>query len=79
MTKRQRQRLAACVERNGPLANRVALSWLMMMYARASPDDLDATAKLEDCYHLLHFGHWPRWLGTSTYCQDCGILGWRPS
>lgn len=58
----------------GPVAERVALSWLMMMYARTDPSNDEAAAKLEDCYHLLHFGHWPRFVGSTNYCQRCNLF-----
>lgn len=61
-------------ERWDGLTYRVALSWLMMMYARTSSDNDDATDKLEDCYHVLHFGHWPRHVGSTHYCQECGLF-----
>lgn len=55
---RHRERLA--IEREQWIAgcDRIALSWLMMMYARA-PEGRAADAKLEACYHKLHFGEWP--------------------
>lgn len=60
-------------ERIDAIADRIALSWVMMVYARWA-DDATAAAALDRCYHRLHFGHWPRYVGDGDYCQRCGLF-----
>jgi hypothetical protein len=55
------------------LTNRAALAFVMMLYARWA-DDATADAALDRSYHLLHFGHWPRYVSDGDYCQRCGLF-----